>query len=89
MIQPKWSLAAAEFLNNLRWSIYRYLRPEYRRAWHLTEHATPDLALYAYDIPADIAQPVARAMYWELMNRVRARPWVQQFTITDSLKRRY
>ena len=28
-----------EFLNNIRWAIYEYLQPEFRRSWHLTDDA--------------------------------------------------
>ncbi len=79
----------AEFLNNLCWEIFEYLQPEFQRSWHLTENATPDFPMYTYHIPADIADPLARAMYWDLMNRVRAKPWVHRFIISDSLKARY
>ena len=29
----------AEFLNNIRWAIFRYLQPEFARSYHLTEDA--------------------------------------------------
>lgn len=79
----------AEFLNNIRWSIYDYLQPEFRRSWHLTDKATPESPIYSYRVPPEIAEPVARAMYWDAMNRSRSKPYVQRFVITDSLKRRY
>jgi hypothetical protein len=79
----------AEFLNNIRWEIFEYLKPEFRRSWHLTEKATRDFPIYAYHVPADIAEPVAHAMYWDVMNRVRAKPWVHRFVVSDSLKHRY
>lgn len=79
----------AEFLNNIRWAIFEYLQPEFWRSWHLTENATPDFPRYAYHFPALITEPLARAMYWNLMNRVRARPRVHRFVVSDSLKQRY
>ena len=79
----------AEFLNNIRWAIFEYLRPEFQRSWHLTEKATQDIPIYAYHVPADISEPLAYAMYWNLMNRVRAKPWVHRFIVSDSLKTRY
>jgi len=79
----------AEFLNNIRWAIFEYLQPEFRRSWHLTENTTPDFPRYAYHVPAVITDPLARAMYWNLMNRVRARPWVHRFVVSESLKQRY
>ena len=78
----------AEFLNNIRWSIFEYLQPEFRQSFHLTEQATPDFPAYGFHIPADITEPVAQAMYWDLMNRVRARPWIHHFAISDFFKQR-
>jgi hypothetical protein len=79
----------AEFLNNIRWAIYDYLRPEFARSWHLTERATPDFPAYAYRYPEGCTEPVARAMYWDVMNRVRAKPWMHRFIVSDSFKCRY
>jgi len=79
----------AEFLNNIRLEIFEYLQSEFQRSWHLTEHATPDFADYRYTIPTDIVEPIARAMYWDLMNRVRSKPWLHRFVVSDSLKQRY
>ena len=79
----------AEFLNNIRWAIFEYLRPEYQRSWHLEGNATLGFAMYGYDIPAEINEPVARAMYWEVMNRVRRKPWMQRFIVSDSFKQSY
>ena len=79
----------AEFLNNIRWAIFEYLEPEYQRSWHRRENATHGLGRYGYEIPAEINEPVAKAMYWEVMNKVRTRPWVQRFIVSSSLKQRY
>lgn len=79
----------AEFLNNIRWAIFDYLQPEFRRSWHPTEKATPDFPMYGYRVPADITEPIAQAMYWDIMNRVRSKPWVHRFIVSDILKRRY
>jgi hypothetical protein len=40
-------------------------------------------------VPSDITEPVARAMYWDAMNRSRSKPYVQRFVVTEYLKRRY
>ena len=79
----------AEFLNNIRWAIFEYLAPEFQRSWHRTENATPEFPEYAYSIPAGITEPVARAMYWNVMKRVRSRPLVHRFVISESCKERY
>lgn len=79
----------AEFLNNIRWAIFEYLQPEFQRSWHLTESATPASPIYRYRVPTEITEPVAYAMYWDVMNRVRGRPWMDRFTVPDVLKQRY
>lgn len=79
----------AELLNNIRWGIYDYLQPEFRRSWHLTERATPGFPIYGYRVPEEISEPIAVAMYWEAMNRTREPPYVQRFVIPDYMKRRH
>lgn len=79
----------AKFLNDIRWQVYDYLRPEFDRSWHLKDEWIGSLQLYAYVYPADCKEPVAKAMYWELMNRVRGPLWVSPFDIDDVFKRRY
>jgi hypothetical protein len=79
----------AKFLNNIRWAIFDYLRSEYAQSWHQGERFTSDFPIYAYHIPTDCTEPVARAMYWDLMNRVRAKPWMHRFVVSDSFKKRY
>ena len=78
-----------EFLNNIRWAIYEYLQPEFRRSWHLTDLARPSLPLYGYHVPAEITASVAIAMYWDLMNRSRSHPYVPRFVISKHMKSRY
>lgn len=79
----------AEFLNNIRWAIFEYLKPEFARAWRELEPPDSEFPQYTYDIPKACTEPIARAMYWDLMNRVRAKPWMHQFVVSDSLKQRY
>ncbi|MBI1207523.1 MAG: hypothetical protein GC191_09585 [Azospirillum sp.] len=78
-----------EFLNNIRWATYRYLQPEFLRSWHLTDRETTGFPAYGYRVPSDIAEPVAMAMYWEVMNRLRSKPYVQRFVISPHMKMRY
>ncbi|MBL8668194.1 MAG: hypothetical protein JNM48_12100 [Rhodospirillales bacterium] len=78
-----------EFLNNIRWEIFEYLQQEFHRSWHLTEKATPSFPWYAYDVPVEVTEPVARAMYWDLMNRVRAKPLMHRLTISEYFKQHY
>ena len=74
----------AEFLNEIRWAICEYLLTEYRRAWYQIDDIN-----YGYRVPPAIIEPVARAIYWELMNRVQMKPWIPQFTVTNYLKMRH
>jgi hypothetical protein len=79
----------AEFLNNIRWAMFDYLRSEHARSWHLTEKASPSFPIYAYKYPLGCSAPLARAMYWDLMNRVRSEPWMHRFIAHDAFKSRY
>jgi hypothetical protein len=78
-----------EFLNNIRWAIYDYLQPEFRRSWHVPATSTADFPMYSYHVPPVINEPVAVAMYWDTMNRSRSQPYVQRFVIPDYMKQRY
>lgn len=79
----------AEFLNNIRWAIYRYLRPEFSRSYHLTGKVFADLKMWSYHVPEAVSDPLARAMYWSLMNRSLSPPYVPEFRIPDIFKQRY
>lgn len=78
----------AEFLNNIRWGIYEYLQPAFERAYHVTSN---DLRApsYAFRVPAEITAPIARTMYWDLMNLARSPPYFPRFTVTQSLKNQF
>jgi len=79
----------AEFLNNIRWSIHEYLLPEFKRSWYLTGKALGNIKVYSYHVPTDIADPLAHAMYWNLMGRSRSGPYLERFIVDELLKRRY
>lgn len=80
------SSTIAEFLNNIRWGIFDYLQPEYRRSivW---ERGDP--AKYHYTPPAEIQNAYALDCYWSLLNEVRSPPYVRRFQVTRWLKLRY
>jgi len=80
------SSAIAEFLNNVRWGIYDYLRSEFTRSFTKDD---PILMTYGYRFPPDCNAEVARAMYWDLMNAVQSKPYMPRFNITQYLKMRY
>ena len=79
----------AEFLNNSRWEIFHYLEPKYNRAYHLTGNFTSGLPAYSCRVPKTISQPIAVAMYRDLMNRVHRGPGVTRFVVPEYLKLRY
>ncbi|HTC02607.1 MAG TPA: hypothetical protein VK749_04335 [Xanthobacteraceae bacterium] len=79
----------AEFLNNIRWAIFDYLQSEFARSWHLIVSANSNFQKYTYKYPPGCNEPIARAMYWDLMNRVRARPYMHRFVVSDSFKKMY
>jgi len=76
----------AEFLNNLRWGIYEYLRPEYDKSVRFEGGGSP---VYHYVIPDDLTTEFARTCYWDLMNDVRSEPYMRKFKVTRWLKLRY
>jgi hypothetical protein len=80
------SSTIAEFLNNIRWSIYEYLEPEFRRSFTKDDPAS---IAYHFIYPPDCNHSVTRTMYWDLMNAVRAKPYMPRFEVTKYLKMRY
>jgi hypothetical protein len=76
----------AEFLNNIRWSIHEYLKPERNRSY--TKDKTDHLK-YSYIYPEGCSSNLAKSMYWDLMNSVRLSPIMPRFTVTRFLKLRY
>ena len=80
------SSTIAEFLNNIRWGIYDYLQPEFKKSivW---EGGSPPK--YHYTYPKGIQSEFAKACYWELMNEVRREPYMRRFKVTKWLKLRY
>jgi hypothetical protein len=78
--------AIAEFLNNIRWGIYEYLKPEFARSF--TEDDPVSIA-YRFIYPQHCDNQVARAMYRDLMNMVRSEPYLPKFEVTKYLKMRY
>lgn len=80
------SSTIAEFLNNIRWGIYEYMQPEFRRSivWE-----GGDSPKYRYIYPSEVTSRFARECYWELMNEVSCAPYMRKFTVTKFLKLRY
>lgn len=79
----------AEMLNNILWGIYDYLLHEFVRAYQKTKPDDANDILYGYDVPADIRDGLAKAMYWDLMNDVLRKPYVPRFKTDWALTERY
>ncbi len=80
------SSTIAEFLNDLRWGIYRYLQPEYERSL-VVDESNP--RRYGYTYPTSIASEFAKECYWDLMNDIRSPPHMRQFQVDEMLKLQY
>jgi hypothetical protein len=80
------SSAIAEFLNNIRWGIYEYLKPEFARSF---TRDNPTSIAYRFIYPSECNRPVAQALYENLMNAVRSDPCMPRFEVTRYLKMRY
>lgn len=80
------SCTIAEFLNNIRWGIYKYLQPDLQRSIVWEDGEPPK---YQYTYPEGVNAKLARECYWELMNEVRNPPFMRRFKITKWLKYRY
>ncbi len=76
----------AECLNEIRWGVYEYLLPEYRRSYTLDAGDPPG---YSFSYPTGLHADFAKTLYWDLMNGIRRKPIVERFTVTKNLKIRY
>ncbi len=76
----------AEFLNNIRWGIHKYLKPEFSQS---IVHEGGDPPKYRYTFPTDVEGKFSRNTYCELMNKIRSGPYVKEFKVTRYLKLRY
>lgn len=76
----------AEFLNDIRLAIYRYLREEFTRSHYFPPG---EQIMYRYRYPPGCDDELAKAMYWDLMNKIRRGPIFSKFTVAQSLKNQY
>jgi hypothetical protein len=75
-----------EMINNIRWGIHIYLLPEFHRSHTRVEG---EEGRYKYQVPDSIKSQFTKNCYWELMNEVRRKPFVQPFTADKHLKIEY
>lgn len=73
-----------ELLNDIRWRLFEYLQSEYQQSWYQKSRFQGD---YGYHIPQSVNDPLAQAMYWDLMNRVRTKPNMSRFVADDAFRR--
>jgi hypothetical protein len=79
------SSTIAEFLNNIRWAIYDYLRPEFQQS--IVHEPKPSIA-YRFIYPGGVVSHFGKENYWDLMNLVRGEPSVRKFKVTKCQKLR-
>ena len=76
----------AEFLNNIRWGIYEYLQPEFRRAFTFSEKN--GLPHCECDWPQNVNGDFVKRCYWDLMMMaVHSRPYFPKFKLMDAWKK--
>ncbi len=76
----------AEFLNNIRWGIHKYLKPEFS---HSIIHESGGSLKNKNSYPKDVTGKFSQNTYWELMNVIHRGPCVKKFKVTRFLKIRY
>ncbi len=82
------SSTIAEFLNNIRWGIHRYLAQCFEGAFvTIADDQLP--RRYTFKSPEGVSDPLACEMFFDLMNTVMRPPSFPQFTVNQSLKRLY
>ena len=81
------SSAIAELLNNVRWGIYDYLKPEFRRSF--TRIPDDPMGRYEFKYPPGLSEKFAKDCYWELMNDVRDQPYMRRFELTKRFNSHY
>jgi hypothetical protein len=73
-----------ELLNNVRWGIQSYVEPVFLASYK--ENKAEDCA-YWYEHPAVIQHDVPKKWFWRLMNNIRTKPYMKQFTSAHYLKK--
>lgn len=81
----------SQMLNNIAWGIQDYLTPEYARSYTIDEGASADMhaVMYLFDYPAEVSSEVGKVYYWDLMNEIRAKPYIARFDVSKYLCDRY
>lgn len=77
----------AEFLNNIKWGVYKYLNPLMKLIISYSDPSDP--FKYCYIYRKQIESKLGKDCFWELMNDVRDEPYIPEFKVTKFLKMRY
>ena len=78
------SSVVAQYLNDIRWGIQNYLAKEYEESIQYKEHGR-----YEYTMPKNITGNIDQYIYWELMNEIRQKPYIDKFNVNTYLRKRY
>ena len=78
----------AQMINDVAWAIYFYLSPEFTRSYTRDDKKSEKMnaEIYFYTYPADVTTDLGRHFYWDLMNEIRAKPYVQPFVTATYFK---
>ena len=79
----------AEFLNNLRWAIYEYLQPLFRKSVEYYRDDSDSLWRSKWHLPKDLKNEYIKAIFKDLMRDVSRKPYLPRFQVTRYLKMRY
>lgn len=75
-----------EHMNEIRWGVHFYLKPEFEKS---IVHEGGNPPKYHYTYPEGVSTKFARNCYWDLMNGLLSKPYVPRFKTTPILKMRY
>lgn len=79
--------AIAEFLNNIRWAIYHYVKPQRENCVYHKYNG--DWRWESYKLPPEVITELGKKYYNDLMGAVKTPPYVPQFEVTKFLKLQY
>lgn len=80
-----------EMLNNIAWGVQTYLADEYRRSYTVDpkKSLNSQLTHYSFQYPSEVKTPLGKYYYWELMNEIRAKPYIAKFKAYKYAEGRY
>lgn len=76
----------AEFLNNIRYAIRRYVQPVAEGTYRVTKVIDDHFVAHTYARPTGMVDEFAWTQYFELLNSTRREPNFPPFSVTQSLK---